>query len=30
MFLRNCLLKHIMTENVEGMIEMKEGKEEAS
>ena len=30
MFLRNCLLKHIMEENIEGMIEMKEGKVEVS
>jgi len=30
MFHRNCLLEHIMEENIEGMIEMKEGKEEVS
>jgi len=30
MFLRNCLLKHIMEENIEGMIDMKEGKVEVS
>jgi hypothetical protein len=28
MFHRNCLLKHIIEENIEGMIDMKEDKEE--
>jgi len=30
MFHRNCLLEHIMEENIEEMIDMKEGKEEVS
>jgi hypothetical protein len=28
MFYRNCLLKNIMEEIIEGMIDVKEGKEE--
>jgi len=30
MFHRNCLLKHITEENIEGMIDVKEGKGEVS
>jgi hypothetical protein len=30
MFLRDCLLKNITKENIEGMTDVKEGKEEVS